>query len=157
MPYYKYKFPRPSLTVDIVVFSIQEKRLHILLIQRGKEPYLGKWALPGGFVNIDESLVSAAARELEEETGLKNVLLKQLFTFGEPDRDPRGRVISVSYYSILKELVNIEVGGGGDADQARWFPVDELPHLAFDHYEIISHALVTLPNELENSIIGGPE
>jgi 8-oxo-dGTP diphosphatase len=155
MPSYTYNFPRPALTVDIVVFSIQDDRLYILLIQRGREPYRGKWALPGGFVHIEEGLMSAAARELEEETGLKNIQMEQLYTFGDPGRDPRGRVVSVAYFSLLKHDVNIQTTSGSDAAQARWFQLDELPPLAFDHDEIISVALVKLRSDSNNTVIGG--
>jgi 8-oxo-dGTP diphosphatase len=157
MPKYTYEFPRPALSVDIVALSIQRSQPHILLILRGRQPFLGKWALPGGFVQIDESLTSAAARELEEETGLKNVILEQLYTFGEPNRDPRGRVISVSYYTILKEGDNHQIIGGSDAEQARWFPVNDLPSLAFDHEKILSYALTTLQDDIEATILGDPQ
>jgi len=153
MPSYTYEYPRPALTVDIVIFSIREDRLNILLILRGREPYLGKWALPGGFMNIDESLVSAASRELEEETGIKEVLLKQLFTFGDPGRDPRGRVVTVSYYSIIHQDMQIQNGGGSDANQANWFQIDNLPPLAFDHDKIISYALKMIQKNLEDAIV----
>lgn len=149
-----YEFPRPALTVDSVVFSIQDKQLYILLIQRGKKPYQGKWALPGGFVNIDESLLSAAVRELEEETGLTNLHLEQLFTFGDPGRDPRGRVVTISYYSIINQSTQIKTDGASDATQAKWFPIVDLPPLAFDHDEIISYALEKLRSDLLNIIIG---
>ena len=94
-------YPRPSVTVDLVIFTIAEDDLKVLLIRRGQEPFKGRWALPGGFVEIDESLERAAARELKEEVGVTNVYLEQLYTFGEPKRDPRGRVISVSYFALV--------------------------------------------------------
>ena len=152
MPIYTYEYPRPALTVDIVIFSIRGDKLNVLLVQRGKEPYLGKWALPGGFVNIDESLVSAAARELEEETGIEDVILKQLFTYGDPGRDPRGRVVTVSYYSIIHQDINFQPGGGSDTNQAKWLQIDKLPPLAFDHEDILSCALKTIRNNFKDTI-----
>ena len=153
MPNYIYKFPRPAVTVDIVVFSIQLNKLEILLIQRAKEPYRGKWALPGGFVGIEESLHSAAERELEEETGLINLHLEQLYTFGTPRRDPRGRIITVSYYSIFNQGTNNKTTGASDATQASWFPIVNLPPLAFDHDEIVSCGLNKIRNDFANVII----
>jgi 8-oxo-dGTP diphosphatase len=152
MPNYTYKYPRPALTVDIVIFSIHDDNLHVLLVQRGKEPFLGKWALPGGFVNIDESLVSAAKRELEEETGIAGVHLKQLVTFGDLGRDPRGRVVSVSYYSIIHRQIHFQPGGGSDTDQAKWILIDKLPPLAFDHEEILTCALNKIRSNIMDSI-----
>jgi 8-oxo-dGTP diphosphatase len=153
MPNFSNKYPHPALTVDIVIFSIHNDNLHILLVQRGKEPFLGKWALPGGFVNIDESLVSAAMRELEEETGITGVHFNQLFTFGDPNRDPRGRVVSISYYSIIHQENYFQPSGGSDASQAKWMLVDELPSLAFDHEEIISYALNKIRNNIQDTIL----
>ena len=153
MPSFTYEYPRPAMTVDIALFCIRDDILNVLLVQRGKEPYLGEWALPGGFVNLDESLGSAAARELEEETGIKEVLLKQLFTFGDPGRDPRGWVVTVSYYSILYQELQIQTGGGSDANQANWFPIDKLPPLAFDHDKILFCALKKIRNNFEDTII----
>src|SRR5689334_9851507 len=101
MPY-TYEYPRPSLTVDAVVFGFDDQDLKVLLIQRGLEPFLGRWALPGGFVRMDESLESSVRRELKEETGLGNIFLEQLYTFGDTGRDPRGRVVSVAYYGLVK-------------------------------------------------------
>jgi 8-oxo-dGTP diphosphatase len=141
MTTFTYQYPRPMVTVDIIAFTIQTDQLHVLLIQRAQEPFQGAWALPGGFVVMDESLEEAAGRELEEETGLQGVDLEQLQTYGEPDRDPRGRVISVAFCSLLPSTNIQHVHGGGDASQARWFPVQELPTLAFDHSQIITDAL----------------
>src|SRR6185295_13586191 len=97
-----YEHPRPSVTVDAVVFGFDDQDLKVLLIQRALEPFLGRWALPGGFVRMDESLEAAVRRELKEETGLSDVFLEQLYTFGAPARDPRGRVISIAYYGLVK-------------------------------------------------------
>src|SRR3954469_20795964 len=116
---YTYEFPRPSLTVDAVVFGFDDQDLKVLLIQRGVEPFAGKWALPGGFVHMDESLETAVRRELKEETGLADVFLEQLYTFGHPHRDPRGRVVSVAYYALVK-LADHHVLAATDASNAAW-------------------------------------
>ena len=129
------------VTVDVVVFNSQTGRLHVLLIQRAQEPFQDAWALPGGFVDMDESLEEAAGRELAEETGVEGVDLEQLQTYGDPNRDPRGRVISVAYCTLLPSKNIQHIQGGSDASQARWFPVDELPNLAFDHSKILADAL----------------
>ena len=136
-----YEYPRPMLTVDVVAVTKQAEQLYILLIQRNQEPYQGSWALPGGFVEMDESLETAAARELAEETGLEGVALEQLHAFGDPKRDPRGRVISVAYYAFIPAGKSLSLQGGSDAKQAHWFPITELPELAFDHRKIIDEAL----------------
>ena len=129
------------VTVDVVVFNSQTGRLHVLLIQRAQEPFQDAWALPGGFVDMDESLEEAAGRELAEETGVEGIDLEQLQTYGDPNRDPRGRVISVAYCTLLPSKNIQHIQGGSDASQARWFPVDELPNLAFDHSKILADAL----------------
>jgi len=138
---YTYDDPRPMLTVDVVAITKQAEQLNVLLIQRNHEPYQGSWALPGGFVDMDESLETAAARELAEETGLEGVALEQLHTFGDPQRDPRGRVISVAYFAFIPAGTSLSLRGGSDASHARWFPMTELPELAFDHNNIIDEAL----------------
>jgi 8-oxo-dGTP diphosphatase len=143
-----YEYPRPMLTVDVVVFMSLNDQLHILLIQRAQSPFEGSWALPGGFVGIEESLKSAAARELSEETGIKDCELKQFHTYGDPQRDPRGRVISVVYCTYLPTDVRLTVQGGSDANQARWFPITDLPDLAFDHSQIIQDALLCTRDRL---------
>ena len=135
------EYPRPALTVDMVVFSWQRGKLYVLLVQRGAQPFAGEWALPGGFVNIDEPLEAAAARELAEETGLIGMDLEQLHTYGEPQRDPRGRVVTVAYLALLPSSAALDVHGADDAAQARWFPIDDLPQLAFDHSQIVSDAV----------------
>src|SRR6516162_5771379 len=127
-----YEYPRPALTVDAVVFGLDEEDLKVLLIQRGIEPFQGKWALPGGFVRLDETLEDAARRELEEETGVRQVFLEQLYTFGAVDRDPRERVVSVAYYALVK-LSDHRIRGATDAANAKWYPVSKVPKLAFDH------------------------
>src|ERR1043166_8116126 len=126
-----YKYPRPALTVDCVVFGFDEGELKVLLIERGLEPFKGRWALPGGFVRVDEPLDAAARRELHEEAGLKNVFLEQLYTFGAVHRDPRERVVSVAYYALVK-LSEHEARAATDAANAHWFPVSKVPRLAFD-------------------------
>src|SRR5881296_1990513 len=136
MPY-SYQYPRPALTVDCVVFGFDESDLKVLLIERGLEPFKGRWALPGGFVRVEETLDDAARRELQEETGLTNVFLEQLYTFGELDRDPRERVVSVAYYALVK-LSEHSVKAATDAANTRWFPVSKVPKLAFDHAEILA-------------------
>ena len=143
-PMYTYEHPHPAVTVDIVVFNLYAGLLHVLLIQRAAEPFIGIWALPGGFVQMDEGLEEAARRELEEETGLKAVYLEQLYTFGRPDRDPRGRVITVVYLTLLPESAPVQIEGGDDATRADWFSVEHLPALAFDHAEILVCALARL-------------
>jgi 8-oxo-dGTP diphosphatase len=138
------------VTVDVVVFNSQTGRLHVLLIQRAQEPFQDAWALPGGFVDLDESLEEAAGRELAEETGVEGVDLEQLQTYGDPNRDPRGRVISVAYCTLLPSKNIQHIQGGGDASQARWFPVDELPSLAFDHSKILADALNWVKDRIDH-------
>ena len=134
-----YEYPRPALTVDAVVFGFDDQDLKILLIQRGAQPFAGRWALPGGFVHMDETLEEAVRRELQEETGLQKVFLEQLYTFGATDRDPRGRVVSVAYYALTK-LADHHVLAATDAKDAAWFPLADLPPLAFDHERILETA-----------------
>src|SRR5262245_30331014 len=131
-------YPRPSVTVDLVIFTIAEDDLKVLLIRRGQEPFKGRWALPGGFVEIDESLERAAARELKEEVGVTNVYLEQLYTFGEPKRDPRGRVISVSYFALV-DAERQRIVAASDAAEAQWHSVFDAPKLAFDHAKILDY------------------
>ncbi len=151
---YTYPHPRPALTVDVVIFTLRENRLHVLLIQRADEPFAGMWALPGGFVRMEESLEDAALRELQEETGLQQAYLEQLYTYGELERDPRGRVVTVTYFALIPADAPIRAEGGSDASQAGWFPIDELPRLAFDHAEIANYALRRLRYKLEYSAVG---
>lgn len=137
---YTYKYPRPALTVDAVVFSHEKNGLEVLLIQRKHEPWKGMWALPGGFMEMEETSVQAAKRELEEETGLKNVELNQLHVFDAVDRDPRERVISIAHYGVIDKSKH-PAKGGDDASDAKWFGVKNLPKLAADHGVIIEMAL----------------
>ena len=150
---YSYQFPRAALTVDCVVFGLDEADLKVLLIQRALDPFKGKWALPGGFVRVDETVDEAARRELEEETGLKNVFLEQLYTFGAVNRDPRERVVSVAYYSLVK-LSDHKAKAATDAANAEWFPVSKLPKLAFDHARIVETALERLKGKVRYQPIG---
>ncbi len=150
------KFPRPSVTVDLVIFTIADDALKVLLIRRGAEPYKDCWALPGGFVEIDESLEDAAARELQEEAGVTSVYLEQLYTFGDPGRDPRGRVISVSYFALV-DADRQRIRAATDAIDARWFSVfdpENSRKLAFDHKKILDYAVWRLRNKIEWTTVG---
>lgn len=148
-----YEFPRPALTVDCVVFGLDEPDLKVLLIRRDLEPFRGKWALPGGFVHVDESLEDAAKRELREETGLEKVFLEQLYTYGDLNRDPRERVVTVAYYALVR-LSNHRVVAATDARDAAWFGVHDAPRLAFDHDRILNAAYQRLQNKLRYEPIG---
>jgi len=141
------------VAVDIVIFTIQQKVLRVLLVKRGIEPFAGQFAAPGGFVLEGESLDQAAQRELKEETGVGNVYLEQLYSFGDPGRDPRGRVISVAYFALIA-ADHANLAAGSDAAEAHWWPVDELPELAFDHRKILDYSLERLRNKLEYTTIG---
>ncbi|HHJ09278.1 MAG TPA: NUDIX hydrolase [Bacteroidetes bacterium] len=132
---FTYKYPRPSVTADSIVLCKKEGRAFILLIQRAHDPYKGKWALPGGFMDENEQLEDTARRELQEETGIVAGNMTFAGMFDKPDRDPRGRTITAVYLTRLKKCV--EPVAGDDAGKARWFPLDNLPELAFDHKEII--------------------
>ena len=151
---YTYDYPRPSVTVDVVVFGYDgERDLKLLLIQRGGEPFRGQWALPGGFVEMDEGLETSALRELEEETGVKDLFLEQLYTFGAPRRDPRGRVISVAYFALVN-LTDHPAVAASDAAQVAWYKRSELPGLAFDHADIIQLATDRLRAKVRYQPIG---
>lgn len=136
-------YERPSVTTDVLAFSIIKNDLKVLLIKRGISPFKGKWALPGGFVEINESLEQGAKRELEEETGVKDAYLEQLYTFGDPKRDPRGRVITVAYFALLNSD-KIDLKASEDATEAKWFPCFNLPELSFDHQKIMNYAIKRL-------------
>lgn len=151
---YTYEHPRPGLTVDIVIFTVQEASLQVLLVERGSPPFLGMWALPGGFVKLDESLEHAALRELKEETGVADAYLEQLYTYGDPDRDPRGRVVTVAYFALLASGVSLQREEDSDAVRAEWFAIENLPELAFDHADIVQYALRRLRYKLEYSAVG---
>ncbi len=147
-------YERPSVTVDIVIFSLVADRLQVLLVRRKSWPYAGMWAIPGGFVRMTESLEEAAARELAEETGVDDVYMEQLYTFGAPDRDPRTRVITVAYYALVPAGAVRHPQAGTDAAETGWWPIDELPELAFDHDEILDYALTRLRYKLEYTTVG---
>ena len=134
---YTYKYPRPAVTADCVVIT-KEAEPKVLLIQRGADPYKGCWAFPGGFMNMDETTEQCAIRELEEETGLKVSTIHQIGAYSKVDRDPRGRTITVAYLAIVDEP--LAVCGQDDAAKAEWFPISSLPHLAFDHQDIMNDA-----------------
>lgn len=153
---YCYEYPRPSVTVDIILFSFRANDLKVLLIQRKHAPFQGRWALPGGFVDMDEDLHQAARRELAEETNITDIYLEQLYTFGQPDRDPRTRVITVSYFALLSadQAERLAIRGQSDADDARWWSIYQLPELAFDHDRILHYALQRLRWKLEWTALG---
>jgi len=140
---YVYEWPRPMVTADAAVFAFFDGRPRLLLVQRKRDPYKGRWALPGGFVEIDEDLPDAVARELAEETGLKGVALEQLRTFGRPGRDPRGRTITVAYFGIAENGWD-QVQAADDAENVQWCDIESLPPMAFDHDEIVQYAIERL-------------
>jgi 8-oxo-dGTP diphosphatase len=142
----------PAVTVDVVIFSVRARGLKVLLVRRAAAPYRGRWSLPGGFGRLSESLDDAARRELQEETEVRDVYLEQLYTFGAPRRDPRGRVISVAYFALVAADVNARATEGDI--EVNWQPVGELPELAFDHGEIVRYALQRLRYKLEYTSIG---
>ena len=145
--------PRPSVTTDVIIFTLRDNGLQVLLVKRKYPPFEGMWAIPGGFVSVDESLEEAALRELEEETGVRDVYLEQLYTFGDVARDPRGRVITVVYFAVVPSSA-ISPRAGDDATEARWWSVYDLPHLAFDHADILAYALQRLRYKLEYTAVG---
>ena len=143
------RYDRPSVTVDVVIFTLQSRELHVLLVQRKHWPHEGRWAIPGGFVNMDEALEQAARRELEEETGVRDIYVEQLYTFGDPKRDPRTRVISVAYIALVSADTHA-LRVSDESTDVRWFPVRRLPGpLAFDHDVILAAGLERLRSKLE--------
>jgi 8-oxo-dGTP diphosphatase len=148
-----YAYARPALTVDCVVFGLDQTDLKVLLIQRRLEPFQHTWALPGGFVRVDETLDVAARRELAEEAGVTDVYLEQLYTFGELDRDPRERVVTVAYYALAK-LGDHRIRAATDAMGVGWFALDDLPRLAFDHASIVAAARERLRGKVRYAPIG---
>lgn len=146
-----YKYPHPSVTTDCVIFGFDGTKLKVLLIERGLEPFKGKWAFPGGFLKMDESAEEGALRELQEETGLTGAYIRQFHTFSAPDRDPRERVITIAYYALVRLQ---EVKGGDDAAKAQWFSLDEVPTLAFDHDQILRKAERELRKQIHFEPIG---
>ncbi|MGD8570629.1 MAG: NUDIX domain-containing protein [Gammaproteobacteria bacterium] len=149
---YQYKYPHPAVTTDVVIFTVRDKQLKLLLIMRKGEPFRGKWALPGGFVQMDEDLETTARRELAEETGVSGVYLEQLYTFGAVDRDPRERIITVAYYALIGSD-QVVLQAATDAEAVGWFNMDELPPLAFDHLDIVDKAHERLVAKLDYSTI----
>ena len=152
MPF-TYDYPRPAVTVDCVVFGLDQGVLQLLLIKRNSPPFAGCWALPGGFVDQNETLDAAARRELEEETGLRDVFLEQLYSFGDPGRDPRGHTVSVAYYALVRQDRHVPQAAT-DASDAAWYPVAKLPKLAFDHQRIIGTAVARLQGKVRYQPIG---
>ena len=148
---YHYKYPHPSVTTDCVIFGFDGTRMKVLLVQRGIEPYKGRWAFPGGFLQMDESAEEGALRELREETGLSGAFIRQFHTFSAPDRDPRERVITIAFYALVRIE---EVTGGDDAADARWFALDEVPQLAFDHDQILRTAEQALRQQIHFEPVG---
>lgn len=148
---YSYKYPHPSVTTDCVIFGFDGGKLKVLLVERGLEPYKGRWAFPGGFVKMDESCEEGALRELEEETALKGTYVQQFHTYSAPNRDPRERVITVAFFALVRIQ---EVEAGDDANKAQWFAIDEVPQLAFDHDVILRDALKRLRERIHFQPIG---
>ena len=148
------QYERPSVTVDVVTFTLRDHDLKVLLIRRKHPPFAGYWAIPGGFVQMDESLETGALRELEEETGVCDVYIEQLYTFGQPNRDPRTRVITIAYFALVPASALPALQAGDDAADAQWWSMYDLPPLAFDHVEILDCALTRLRYKLEYSAVG---
>ena len=148
---YQYKYEHPAVTTDCVIFTYEDWKLKGLLVKRGGEPYKGEWALPGGFLRGDETAREGALRELKEETALEASAIGELGVFSDPSRDSRERVITIAFYALVKPS---KVQGGDDADEAAWFPIDDLPQLAFDHADIIHSALERLKRDIHFEPIG---
>ncbi|MDE6794306.1 MAG: NUDIX hydrolase [Muribaculaceae bacterium] len=148
---YCYKYPHPAVTTDCVIFGFDGVDLKVLLVERGLEPYKGRWAFPGGFLKPEESAEEGALRELKEETGLENAYIEQFYTYSAPDRDPRERVITIAYLALVKIQ---DVKGGDDAADAQWFSVKNIPQLAFDHDLILRDALRRLRERIHFHPIG---
>jgi 8-oxo-dGTP diphosphatase len=146
------RYHYPAISVDVVIFTLRQDNLQVLLVQRKHLPFAGRWAIPGGFVEADESLEAAARRELKEETGVQDVYLEQLYTFGDPKRDPRGRVVTVAYLALVP--TPLAARAGDDASDVRWWSVYKLPSLAFDHAKILKYALQRLRYKLEYTAAG---
>ena len=148
---YCYKYPHPAVTTDCVIFGFDGRELQVLLIERGIEPFKGKWAFPGGFLKMDETAREGALRELKEETGLENAYIEQFNTYSDPWHDPRERVITIAHYALVRIQ---EVKGGDDAAKAQWFPIDKVPQLAFDHDKILRDAMRKLRERIHFEPIG---
>lgn len=143
---YQYRYEHMAVTTDCVIFTFEDHRLKVLLIRRDAEPYKGSWAFPGGFLQMNETAMDGALRELREETALEPAAIGELGVFSDVDRDPRERVITIAYFALVKPS---EVIGGDDADEAAWFPVDNLPNLAFDHKRILDAAMERLRRDIQ--------
>jgi 8-oxo-dGTP diphosphatase len=150
---YSYDYPRPALTTDCAIFGFDEGELKLLLTEREKEPFKNKWALPGGFVSIDETTEECAKRILLEKVGIRNVFIEQLYTFSEIDRDPRERIVSVSYYALVNRR-QYDLVAGRDTNKAEWFELSKLPKVAFDHGKIIKLALKRLQGKVRYQPVG---
>ena len=148
---YTYPFPRPSVTTDCVIFGYDGKDLKLLLVERGIPPFKGMWALPGGYLQMDEDAIDGAKRELFEETGLRDTYIEQFRTFSAVDRDPRGRVITIAHLALVRIS---EVKGGDDAAKAQWFPLKDVPQLAFDHDMILREAMKALRQKIHFEPVG---
>ncbi len=146
---YTYRHPHPAVTTNVVIFTLLDERLRLLLVKRPREPFMGYWALPGGFIDLDEDLEASAMRALARETGITGVYLEQLYTFGRPDRDPRERVITVAYYALVpSDRVRLR-----EDNSVGWFPVESRPKLALDHDEIVQRAMQRLSAKVDYSTI----
>ena len=151
---YNYEYPRPALTVDCIIFGLDaQQELKVMLIQRDIPPFKGQWAIPGGFVRIEETLEEAALRELQEETGIHHIFLEQLYTFGDLGRDPRDRTVTVAYYALIN-LVEQKIQASTDARAAEWFAISNIPQLAFDHNQILLVAIARLRSKIRYEPIG---
>ena len=148
---YTYPFPRPSVPTDCVIFGYDGKDLKLLLVERGIPPFKGMWALPGGYLQMDEDAIDGAKRELFEETGLRDAYIEQFRTFSAVDRDPRGRVITIAHLALVRIS---EVKGGDDAAKAQWFPLKDVPQLAFDHDMILREAMKALRQKIHFEPVG---
>lgn len=148
---YTYKYPHPAVTTDCVVFGFDGKDLTVLLIERGQDPCKGMWAFPGGFMNMDETAEQCALRELREETGLVPDKVHELGSFSDVNRDPRERVISIAYYSLARQSA---VKGGDDAAKAKWWAIDDIPHLAFDHDYMFRKAMDRIRKDIHFEPVG---
>ena len=148
---YCYRYPHPAVTTDCVIFGFDGTNLKVLLVERGIDPFKGKWALPGGFLKLEESAEQGARRELKEETGLDAAYIRQFHTFSDPDRDPRERVVTIAYYALVRLQ---DVVGGDDAARAEWFDLDQIPPLAFDHDRILNMATGELRRQIHFEPIG---
>ena len=150
---YTYEYPRPAITVDCVIFGFAENQLKILLTKRNIEPYLGEWALPGGFIGMDETADECACRKLKEEAGLEDIYMEQLYTFSAVDRDPRYRVVSIAYYALVKST-DCVLHAGSDIADIQWFSLENAPPLAFDHKEITAAAVERLRGKISYQPLG---